>query len=401
MYQLLDALKAIHTAGVLHRDLKPSNVLLQADCSLRVCDFGLARGIISAAHVQAPLTEYVVTRWYRAPEIMLGERAYTAAVDVWAAGAVIAEAVKRAPLWAGRDYTEMLRMIVGSLGSPLEENLTFISSARARSFITKLAGCPRASWATLGIEAPAGSDPLDFARFLDLLGKMLTFDPRTRISVSDALAHPFLSGVRDTLTETRDWPVFDATWDDESMWTRETVQRGMWKEIMQSRSSPLEVAQVDTPPAASHPRPFPPPPQPPVTSSGARGSTNGGAGPPMSGGGRTDAFKPSASKFDAHEHRASSALIGSPEPNSADIAASSIAPHLRRSTISSRVASCTSTDSTSISENTSALNSRGTSPAFPWTNASDSTTPSHQKTAESFWSRWTSMVIGGIGGLND
>ena len=81
VHQMLKALKYIHSAGVIHRDLKPSNLLLNSNCDLKICDFGLARGL----NVEDPnnLTEYVVTRWYRAPEIMLSCKEYTYAIDVW------------------------------------------------------------------------------------------------------------------------------------------------------------------------------------------------------------------------------------------------------------------------------------------------------------------------------
>jgi len=88
LYQLFCALKYVHSAGVLHRDIKPSNVLLNADCSLKLCDFGLARGVDALPDGGAgELTEYVVTRWYRAPEVMLATQSYDKAIDVWAVGA--------------------------------------------------------------------------------------------------------------------------------------------------------------------------------------------------------------------------------------------------------------------------------------------------------------------------
>eukprot|EP00879_Flechtneria_rotunda_P022515 GHRR01023766.1.p1 GENE.GHRR01023766.1~~GHRR01023766.1.p1 ORF type:complete len:203 (+),score=66.72 GHRR01023766.1:637-1245(+) len=81
VYQVLRGLKYIHSANVLHRDLKPSNLLVNANCDLKICDFGLARG--AGVEEQAAMTEYVVTRWYRAPELLLSCNDYTAAIDVW------------------------------------------------------------------------------------------------------------------------------------------------------------------------------------------------------------------------------------------------------------------------------------------------------------------------------
>ena len=83
-------------------------MLLNANCDLRLCDFGLARGINEATNdgSAAALTEYVVTRWYRAPEIMLGQRTYTKAVDIWSVGCILGELLRRKPLFAGTDYMD-------------------------------------------------------------------------------------------------------------------------------------------------------------------------------------------------------------------------------------------------------------------------------------------------------
>lgn len=81
LYQILRALKFVHSANVLHRDLKPSNLLVNANCDLAVCDFGLSRGF--SGELAEPLTEYVVTRWYRAPELLCDNSHYGKAVDIW------------------------------------------------------------------------------------------------------------------------------------------------------------------------------------------------------------------------------------------------------------------------------------------------------------------------------
>jgi len=128
VYQTMRGLKYIHSAGVLHRDLKPSNLLVNSNCDLAICDFGLARGFspqpLAGAGASAPLqsalpespplaccmTEYVVTRWYRAPEVILGSHTYGAGVDVWSVGCILAELLLRKPLFAGRDYLDQLAL---------------------------------------------------------------------------------------------------------------------------------------------------------------------------------------------------------------------------------------------------------------------------------------------------
>jgi mitogen-activated protein kinase 1/3 len=120
IYQTLRALKALHSADVIHRDLKPSNLLLNANCDLKVCDFGLARSVKTAEPSGTEtgfMTEYVATRWYRAPEIMLTFKQYTKAIDVWSVGCILAEMLSGKPLFPGRDYHHQLTLILDVLGN--------------------------------------------------------------------------------------------------------------------------------------------------------------------------------------------------------------------------------------------------------------------------------------------
>ena len=107
VYQTLAALSHLHAGGVLHRDLKPSNLLVNADCGLAIADFGLARE--SDASLSGALTEYVVTRYYRAPEVLLSGGHYTGAIDVWAVGCILAEMLLRRPIFPGENYLHQVR----------------------------------------------------------------------------------------------------------------------------------------------------------------------------------------------------------------------------------------------------------------------------------------------------
>ncbi|CAI0444733.1 unnamed protein product [Linum tenue] len=107
LYQLLRGLRYVHSANVLHRDLKPSNLLLNANCDLKIGDFGLARTTSETDF----MTEYVVTRWYRAPELLLNCSEYTAAIDIWSVGCILGEIMTREPLFPGKDYVHQLRLI--------------------------------------------------------------------------------------------------------------------------------------------------------------------------------------------------------------------------------------------------------------------------------------------------
>jgi mitogen-activated protein kinase 15 len=89
-YQILKGLKYIHSAELIHRDLKPSNILLNSECQAKLCDFGLVRTLNASENEEAILSEEVATKWYRAPELLLGSRSYGKPIDVWSFGCIVA-----------------------------------------------------------------------------------------------------------------------------------------------------------------------------------------------------------------------------------------------------------------------------------------------------------------------
>jgi len=206
IYQILRGLKYIHSANVLHRDLKPGNLLVNADCELKICDFGLARGFSNSQEANAGfMTEYVATRWYRAPEIMLSFQSYTKAIDMWSVGCIFAELLGGKPIFKGRDYVDQLNQILGILGTPDEETLKRIGSQRAQVYIRGLPRMPKIPFQQL---YPSAS-----ALAIDLLEKLLKFDPSTRITVEQALAHPYLETYHDPDEEPVHLQTFDFSFE--------------------------------------------------------------------------------------------------------------------------------------------------------------------------------------------
>jgi mitogen-activated protein kinase 1/3 len=184
LYQILRGLKYIHSANVLHRDLKPSNLLLNTNCDLKICDFGLAR-IADPDHDHTGfLTEYVATRWYRAPEIMLNSKGYNKSIDVWSVGCILAEMLNNKPLFPGKHYLDQLNHILNVIGSPSADDLSYIQNERARVYLVNLPNKPKVAFERLYPDADADA--------IDLLDKMLTFNPNKRITVEEALSHPYL-----------------------------------------------------------------------------------------------------------------------------------------------------------------------------------------------------------------
>lgn len=183
---MLLGLKYLHSANVLHRDLKPGNLLVNANCELKICDFGLAR---TSQGSEQFMTEYVVTRWYRAPELLLCCDNYGTSIDVWSVGCIFAEILGRKPLFPGTECLNQLKLIINILGSQNDNNLGFIDNMKARRFIKSL---PFTRGINLSSLYPM-ADPLA----LDLLKRMLVFDPTKRITVTEALHHPYMAGLFD------------------------------------------------------------------------------------------------------------------------------------------------------------------------------------------------------------
>eukprot|EP01084_Bolivina_argentea_P114204 203371_1 len=181
IYQILRGLKYIHSAGIVHRDLKPENILVNGkNCNIKICDFGLSRSVSQASK----LTEYVITRWYRAPEVMLCSHNYGTEVDIWGVGCIFAELIKREVLFPGNNHFEQIQLIFHILGTPLKHELNWITSVDAKNYVLNL----------------KPQNPLDLRKIfkkcdvegIDLIQRMLEINPAKRIKAKQALAHPYL-----------------------------------------------------------------------------------------------------------------------------------------------------------------------------------------------------------------
>jgi len=260
LYNLLVGLMYLHSAGIYHRDLKPANCLVNQDCSVKICDFGLSRaiGIEEQQHLEAlpntprgeddktaaepvtslapptavvpstqrmkrHLTGHVVTRWYRAPELILLQENYTEKIDIWSVGCIYAELLgmldgtkteDRGPLFPGSscfplspdhkhktDYKyhtrgkhDQLNMIFNLLGTPPESDTELLERDDAKRYIKCFQ--PREG------EGLKSKFPLVDDDSIDILGQMLQFNPSSRTAVKSALEHKLFAEIRDPEAET-------------------------------------------------------------------------------------------------------------------------------------------------------------------------------------------------------
>nr|XP_055230430.1 mitogen-activated protein kinase 12 isoform X1 [Gorilla gorilla gorilla] len=216
VYQMLKGLRYIHAAGIIHRDLKPGNLAVNEDCELKILDFGLAR------QADSEMTGYVVTRWYRAPEVILNWMRYTQTVDIWSVGCIMAEMITGKTLFKGSDHLDQLKEIMKVTGTPPAEFVQRLQSDEAKNYMKGLPEWEKKDFASILTNA----SPLA----VNLLEKMLVLDAEQRVTAAEALAHPYFESLHDTEDEPQ-VQKYDDSFDDVDR-TLDGWKRVTYKEVL-------------------------------------------------------------------------------------------------------------------------------------------------------------------------
>jgi len=226
MYQSCKALMYMHSANLVHRDMKPANLLLNAECLMKVADFGLARSLKRGAaasdagwplpadadgEVQLDadgediLTDYVATRWYRAPEILVGSDKYGIEVDMWSLGCIFGEMLCGKPVFNGTSTLNQLEKIIDKIGMPGEETVSRLKSPFAKSMIDHLppaVGKKGSKTYEEQLQAWAATYPDASADAIDMMTQLMAFDPTQRLTAREGLTHPYCAQFHDEQSET-------------------------------------------------------------------------------------------------------------------------------------------------------------------------------------------------------
>lgn len=255
MYQIIKTIAQLHAMLVIHRDLKPANIFIHSDCSIKVGDFGLARCFLPDAGVKdedgkgdsMQFTDYIATRWYRSPEILMRSAHYSTAMDMWAVGCIVCELLIGHPLLSGTSTNHQLQLIVDTLGEPSEEDILSLQSSdpwpfrrRSSSPLKDTSGSLNMSSGSPTRHSPpqpkesiseilAGYDPVA----IDLAEKLIVFNPNRRLTAKEALKHPY---VADFVTK-EDWkelehlPTISLPLPDEKLFPASKYKKSIYETI--------------------------------------------------------------------------------------------------------------------------------------------------------------------------
>ena len=233
IYQILKALKFIHSADIIHRDLKPSNVFINSDCHVKLGDFGLARTLDNDPHMPGLVTDYVATRWYRAPEMILAAQKYGKPIDMWSVGCILYELLVGTPLLPGKSTKDMIKMMFSVTGFPDRKEYNEVKKeCRIQIDYDDLLQEKIKKKKNI-LQMVSGYTHDDVA--IDLLLKLLQFNPKKRLTAEEALEHPYVADFHNPEEEILCDHKIDTPLDDDNKFSKEEYRQKLYDIVLKRK----------------------------------------------------------------------------------------------------------------------------------------------------------------------
>ncbi len=234
IYQILKALKFIHSADIIHRDLKPSNVFINSDCHVKLGDFGLARTLEHNPLMKSIVTEYVATRWYRAPEMILAAQKYGKPIDMWSVGCILYELIVGTPLLPGKSTKDMMKMMFAVTGFPDRKEYIEVQKEckiQQIDYDDLLQEKIKKKKNILQTVSKYTHDEVA----IDLLLKLLQFNPKKRLTAEEALEHPYVADFHNPEEEIICDHKIEIPLDDNNKFTKEEYRQKLYDVVLKRK----------------------------------------------------------------------------------------------------------------------------------------------------------------------
>ena len=234
IYQILKALKFIHSSDIIHRDLKPSNVFIISDCHVKLGDFGLARTLEHSPLMKNMVTEYVATRWYRAPEMILAAQKYGKPIDMWSVGCILYELIVGTPLLPGKSTKDMMKMMFAVTGFPDRKEYNEVKKEckiQQIDYDDLLQEKIKKKKNLLQTVSKFTHDEVA----IDLLLKLLQFNPKKRLTAEEALEHPYVADFHNPEEEIICDHKIEIPLDDNNKFSREEYRQKLYDVVLKRK----------------------------------------------------------------------------------------------------------------------------------------------------------------------